>query len=149
MAAPIRRRAPLKAFSQRGLKGVKARSYGRLEWKTAPIPGSSAIAPGSSCLSGRCRCPAAEWRSSKGTISPLLVRQGALRAQTLMRFPPRFRTREVELAARLGVGEVLEGRIVARLQGRVAVAEGDGAGNPRERRARRALSLSLARAARR
>ena len=48
----------------------------------------------------------------KGAISPLLVRQGALRAQTLMRFPPRFRTREVELAARLGVGEVLEGRIV-------------------------------------
>jgi hypothetical protein len=56
--------------------------------------------------------PAGEMALLKGAISPLLVRQGALRAQTLMRFPPRFRSREVELAARLGVGGVLEGRVV-------------------------------------
>ena len=103
--------APLRAFSQRGLKGVKARSYGRLEsngagawifryrpWLVLPQR-SVPLPPGGMAV-------------LKGAISPLLVRQGALRAQTLMRFPPRFRTREVELAARLGVGEVLDGRIV-------------------------------------
>lgn len=103
--------APLAAFSQRGLKGVKPRSFGRLEgggaagwifryrpWlifpkRTVPLP------PG-------------EMAVLKGAVSPLLVRHGALRPQTLMRFPPRFRSREAELAVRLGVGEVLEGRIV-------------------------------------
>lgn len=102
---------PLRAFSQRGLPGVKARSYGRLEsngagawffryrpWLVLPQRSVPLPAGGTAVL--------------KGAVSPLLVRQGALRAQTLMRFPPRFRTREVELAARLGAGEVLEGRIV-------------------------------------
>lgn len=103
--------APLAAFSQRGLKGVKPRSYGRLEgdgagawifryrpWLVLPRR-SVALPPG-------------EMAVLKGALSPLLVRHGALRPQTLMRFPPRFRTREAELAARLGAGEVLEGRIV-------------------------------------
>ncbi len=103
--------APLAAFSQRGLKGAKPRSYGRLEgdgaggwvflyrpWLVLPRR-SVALPPG-------------EMAVLKGAVSPLLVRHGALRPQTLMRFPPRFRTREAELAARLGVGEVLEGRIV-------------------------------------
>ncbi|MEO7974293.1 MAG: hypothetical protein ABIU84_11975 [Thermoanaerobaculia bacterium] len=103
--------APLAAFSQRGLKGVKVRSLGRLTtgsdgawnfvyrpWlilprRTVPVP-----VAGSAVL--------------KGAISPLLVRQGPLRTQTLVRFPPRFRTREAEVARRLGVADVLEGRIV-------------------------------------
>ncbi|MEO8195647.1 MAG: hypothetical protein ABI689_02880 [Thermoanaerobaculia bacterium] len=103
--------APLAAFSQRGLKGVKPRSFGRLEgngaagwifryrpWLVLPRR-SVPLPPGDMAV-------------LRGALSPLLVRHGALRPQTLMRFPPRFRTREAELAARMGAGEVLEGRIV-------------------------------------
>ncbi len=103
--------APLAAFSQRGLKGVKPRSFGRLEgdgagaWIFRYRPWL--ILPRRSV-----QLPAGEMAVLRGALSPLLVRHGALRPQTLMRFPPRFRTREAELAARLGAGEVLEGRIV-------------------------------------
>lgn len=103
--------APLAAFAQRGLPGVKPRSYGRLEgdgaggWNFLYRPWL--VLPRRSV-----RLPAGEMAVLKGAVSPLLVRRGALRPQTLMRFPPRFRTREAELAMRLGVGEVLEGRIV-------------------------------------
>lgn len=103
--------APLAAFAQRGLKGVRTRTFGRLEadgaggwlfryrpWLVLP---RRAVA-----------VPAGEMAILKGALSPLLVRQGPVRAQTLVRFPPRFRTREAELAAQVGVGEVLEGRIV-------------------------------------
>lgn len=103
--------APLAAFAQRGLKGVKPRSYGRLEgdgaagWIFRYRPWL--ILPKRSLP-----LPPGEMAVLKGAVSPLLVRHGALRPQTLMRFPPRFRTREAELAARLGAGEVLEGRLV-------------------------------------
>jgi len=103
--------APLAAFSQRGLKGVKPRSFGRLAedgaggWLFHYRPWL--VLPRHSV-----QLPPGEMAVLKGALSPLLVRQGALRAQTLMRFPPRFRTREAELAVRLGAGEVLEGRIV-------------------------------------
>ncbi len=103
--------APLAAFSQRGLKGVKPRSYGRLAqdgaggWVFLYRPWL--VLPRHSV-----QLPLGEMAVLKGALSPLLVRHGALRPQTLMRFPPRFRTREAELASRLGAGEVLEGRIV-------------------------------------
>ena len=103
--------APLRAFAQRGLKGVKARSYGRLEWNAAG-PWIFRYRPWLVLPKRSIPLPPGEMAVLRGAISPLLVRQGALRAQTLVRFPPRFRTREVELAARLGVSEVLEGRIV-------------------------------------
>ena len=108
--------APLRAFSQRGLKGVKARSYGRLidsgtgSWTFFYRP----------WLIFRQRSvalPTGEMALLKGMVSPVLVRQGALRAPTLLRFPPRFRSREAELATRLGVGDVLEGRIVRGFRG--------------------------------
>ncbi len=92
-------------------KGVKPRSYGRIEgdgagsWLFRYRPWL--ILPRRSVP-----LPAGEMAVLKGALSPLLVRHGALRPQTLMRFPPRFRTREAELATRLGAGEVLEGRIV-------------------------------------
>ena len=103
--------APLAAFSQRGLKGVKPRSYGRLEGNGA---GSWIFRyrPWLILPKRSVPLPAGEMAVLKGAVSPLLVRHGALRPQTLMRFPPRFRTRAAELAARLGAGEVLEGRIV-------------------------------------
>jgi hypothetical protein len=107
--------APLVAFAQRGLKGVRVRSYGRLErgpagawtFRYRPwlvLPRRSVPLP----------VETGEGRTAvlKGAISPLLVHAGAVRTRTLVRFPPRFRTREAELAAALGVGEVLEGRIV-------------------------------------
>lgn len=103
--------APLAAFSQRGLKGVKPRSFGRLAqdgaggWLFLYRPWL--VLPRHSV-----QLPPGEMAVLKGALSPLLVRHGALRPQTLMRFPPRFRTREAELASRLGAGEVLEGRIV-------------------------------------
>lgn len=103
--------APLVAFSQRGLKGVKPRSFGRLEadgaggWLFLYRPWL--VLPRHSV-----QLPPGEMAVLKGALSPLLVRHGALRPQTLMRLPPRFRGREVELAARMGAGEVLEGRIV-------------------------------------
>jgi hypothetical protein len=103
--------APLVAFSQRGLKGAKPRSYGRLAGGGAE-PWSFRYRPWLVFPRRSVPLPAGEMAVLKGAISPLLVRQGALRAQTLMRFPPRFRSREVELAAQLGVGEVLEGRMV-------------------------------------
>lgn len=109
--------APLAAFSQRGLKGVKPRSYGRLV--RAGVPGSDGSAPWTfryrPWLVFRARAvplPAGELTVLQGFLSPLLVRQGALRAQTLVRFPPRFRGREAALATKLGATEVLEGRIV-------------------------------------
>jgi len=104
-------RAPLAAFSQRGLKGVKVRSYGRLIWNGAD-PWIFRYRPWLVLPRRSVPLPAGEMAVLKGVVSPLLVRQGALRAQTLVRFPPRFRRREAELAAKLGAGEVLEGRIV-------------------------------------
>ena len=101
-------------FTQRGLKGVPVRSFGRLEtngarwffsWRPWLILPRRTLP-----------LPAGEAAVLKGVISPLLVRQGALRAQTLARFPPRYRGREVELAKRLDVREVLDGRIVRGLK---------------------------------
>ncbi len=103
--------APIAAFSQRGLKGVKVRSYGRLVW-TGADPWIFRYRPWLILPRRSVPLPAGEMAVLKGAISPLLVRQGALRAQTLLRFPPRFRTREAELARKLGAGQVLEGRIV-------------------------------------
>ena len=103
--------APLAAFAQRGLKGVKPRSYGRLIWNGAD-PWIFRYRPWLILPRRSVPLPAGEMAVLKGAISPLLVRHGALRAQTLVRFPPRFRTREAELAAKLGAREVLEGRIV-------------------------------------
>ncbi len=103
--------APLAAFSQRGLKGVKVRSYGRLVW-TGADPWIFRYRPWLILPRRSVPLPAGEMAVLRGAVSPLLVRQGALRAQTLLRFPPRFRSREAELARKLGVGEVLEGRIV-------------------------------------
>ena len=139
-------RAPLRAFSQRGLKGVKARSYGRLESSGAG-PWFFRYRPWLVLPTRSVPLPPGGMAVLKGAISPLLVRQGALRAQTLMRFPPRFRTREIgaRRAARRRRGA--RGPHRARLQGRLAGAEGAGSGNPGERRARRALSRSLPRAA--
>ncbi|MGE0638922.1 MAG: hypothetical protein AB7G12_03475 [Thermoanaerobaculia bacterium] len=104
----------LAVFSQRGLKGVPVRSFGRLEnngarWFFSWRPWL--VLPRRSLP-----LPAGEAAVLKGVISPLLVRQGALRAQTLARFPPRYRGREVELAKRLDVREVLDGRIVRGLK---------------------------------
>ncbi len=103
--------AALRAFSQRGLKGVKPRSYGRLVWQGTE-PWIFRYRPWLVFPARSVPLPPGEMAVLKGAVSPLLVRQGALRAQTLMRFPPRFRSRELELAARLGVSEVLDGRIV-------------------------------------
>lgn len=103
--------AALAAFSQRGLKGVKPRSYGRLVWKGAE-PWVFRYRPWLIFPARLVPLPAGEMAVLKGAVSPLLVRHGALRPQTLLRFPPRFRTREAALAARLGASEVLEGRIV-------------------------------------
>ncbi len=103
---------PLAAFSQRGLKGVKPRSYGRL-LPTGAGAWSFSYRPWLIFRQRSVPLPAGEMAVLKGAISPMLVRRAALRSQTLVRFPPRFRTREVELAAQLGVGEVLDGRIVS------------------------------------
>jgi len=103
--------APLVAFSQRGLKGVKARSYGRVEPK-GDGTWTFRYRPWLILRRRSVALPSGEAVLLKGAISPLLVRAGGVRAPTLVRFPPRFRGREAELAARLGVGEVLEGRIV-------------------------------------
>ena len=48
----------------------------------------------------------------RGALSPTLFAAGVLREPTLVRFPPRFRGREEELARRLGAAEVRDGRIV-------------------------------------
>jgi hypothetical protein len=103
--------APLVAFAQRGLKGVKPRAYGRLV-ATGAGAWSFSYRPWLILRRRSVPLPAGETALLKGVISPLLVRQGALRAPALVRFPPRFRTREAELAAKLGAREVLDGRIV-------------------------------------
>jgi hypothetical protein len=102
--------APLLAFSQKGLKGVPPRSLGRVE--THGAQWVFRYRPWLVLPARRIAVPEGKLAVLEGAISPLLVRQGALRPQTLVRFPPRFRNREAELAKRLGAGEVLEGRIV-------------------------------------
>jgi hypothetical protein len=107
------------AFAGRGLERVPVRSLGRLEtgpdggwrfrWRPWLVLPARAVpveaGPGGARLA-----------VLRGAISPRLVRTGAVREATLVRFPPRFRTREEGLAARLGVPEVLDGRIVRGLK---------------------------------
>jgi hypothetical protein len=105
----------LLAFSQKGLRGVPPRTLGRL---VADDAGGLDFRyrPWLILPRRRVAVPAGERALLKGAISPLLVRGGAFRAQALVRFPPRYRGRERELATRLGVGEVLDGRIVRGLR---------------------------------
>ena len=121
--------APLVAFSQKGLAGVPPRSLGRLERTGAAV--DLPLAPLADPAARRIALPAGETAVLRGAISPLLVRQAALRAQTLVRFPPRFRDREAALAKRLGVGEVLEAGSCAASRP-PGVAQGAAAGIARE-----------------
>lgn len=108
----------LALFSGRGLAGVPVRSLGRIEpapdggwrfrWRPWLVLPARAVP-----LLDRAGDRLALLR---GTVSPRLVRTGPLREVTLGRFPPRFRGREEGLAARLGVPEVLDGRIVRGLK---------------------------------
>lgn len=104
--------APLRAFAARGLRGVPARSYGRLEpagaggwrfrWRPWLVLPARAVELGAGT----------RLALRRGAISPTLFAAGVLREPTLARFPPRFRGREEELARRLGATEVRDGRIV-------------------------------------
>jgi len=109
----------LTAFAGRGLDRVPVRSLGRLEtgpdggwrfrWRPWLVLPARAV-PVDAGTDG------ARLAILRGAISPRLVRTGPVRETTLARFPPRFRTREEGLAARLGVPEVLDGRIVRGLK---------------------------------
>ena len=101
---------PIAAFSQKGLKGVPPRTFGRLQANGADW--YFRYRPWLVLPARNVDVPEGQRAVLKGAISPLLVRQGALRPQTLVRFPPRYRNREAALAKRLDVSEVLEGRIV-------------------------------------
>ena len=109
-------RGPLPAFSGRGLEGAPVRSYGRIEadgegaWRFRWRPWL--LLPSRSLPLG----PAGGTALLRGAVSPLLVRTGPLREATVARFPPRFRGREEALAARLGVAEVRDGRVVRGLK---------------------------------
>jgi hypothetical protein len=106
--------APLAAFAAKGLKGVPPRSYGRLEpapaggwrfrWRPWLILPARAIGLGAGA--------GARLALRRGAISPTLFAAGVVREPTYVRFPPRFRGREEELARRLGAAEVRDGRIV-------------------------------------
>jgi hypothetical protein len=109
----------LTAFAGRGLDRVPVRSLGRLEtgpdggwrfrWRPWLVLPARAVPVGAGTGGARLAI-------LRGAISPRLVRTGPVRETTLARFPPRFRTREEGLAARLGVPEVLDGRIVRGLR---------------------------------
>jgi hypothetical protein len=129
------RHEPLAAFSGRGLEGVPVRSLGRLEaggeggwtfrWRPWLILPARLVTLG----------PVAGLALLRGAVSPLLVRTGPVREATLARFPPRFRRREQELAARMGVAEVRDGRVVRGLKAtwrwlRSLVAGGEGSEAP-------------------
>ena len=109
------RTARLAAFAQKGLPGVPVRSFGRLEqdpqgrWRFRFRPWL--VLP-----ARRIALPPGELAVLRGAVSPTLVRLGGLRELGLMRFPPRFRGRETELAARLGGAAVRDGRIVRGLK---------------------------------
>ena len=106
----------LAAFAGKGLGAPPVRSYGRLEpapdggwrfrWRPWLVLPARTVAVG----------PPAGLAILRGALSPRLVRTGALREATLARFPVRYRGREEGLAARLGVREVLDGRIVRGLK---------------------------------
>ncbi len=108
-------RAKLAAFAQKGLPGAPVRSYGRLE---AEADGSLSFRfrPWLILPARRVALPAGGRAIVRGAVSPTLVRTGALRERGLVRFPPRFRGREEELARRLGLGEVHDGRVVRGLK---------------------------------
>lgn len=102
----------LRVFSGRGLAGVPVRSYGEIEveaggprrfrWRPWLIlPARVVEIAGSNRFGLR-----------RGAISPTLYRAGVVRESVVGRFPPRFRGHEEGLAARLGVVEVTDGRIV-------------------------------------
>ncbi len=109
------RSARLAAFAQKGLTGVPVRSFGRLEqdpqgrWRFRFRPWL--VLP-----SRQIALPAGQLAVLRGAVSPTLVRLGGLRELGVVRFPPRFRGREAELAARLGTGEVRDGRVVRGLK---------------------------------
>jgi hypothetical protein len=106
-----------RAFASSGLAGAPLRAYGWLEpapeggewrfrwrpWLVLPAR-SAPLGPGASLVVVR------------GALSPRAVRTGPLRETTLVRFPPRFRGREEELAGRLGAAAVADGRIVRGLR---------------------------------
>jgi len=105
-------RARLRAFSGKGLPGVPVRSYGELErgdegslrfrWRPwLLLPRRAVELPAEARLGLR-----------RGAVSPSLYRSGVVREPLVARFPPRFRGLEEGLAARLGVSEVTDGRIV-------------------------------------
>jgi len=109
-ANPARDR--LRVFSGRGLAGVPVRSYGEIEdgdgglrrfrWRPWLIlPARVVDLAGAERLGLR-----------RGAVSPTLYRSGVVREPVVGRFPPRFRGLEEGLAARLGVVEVTDGRIV-------------------------------------
>lgn len=116
-ADPARDR--LTAFAGRGLGGAPVRSLGRLEsgpdgrwrfrWRPWLILPARAV-PIEAGTDG------SRLAMLRGAISPRLVRTGPVREATLARFPPRFRGREEGIAVRLGVPEVLDGRIVRGLK---------------------------------
>lgn len=116
-ADPARDR--LTAFAGRGLGGAPVRSLGRLEsgpngsWRFRWRPWLILPARATPIESGT---DGARLAMLRGAISPRLVRTGPVREATLARFPPRFRGREEAIAARLGVPEVLDGRIVRGLR---------------------------------
>ncbi len=105
--------APLVGFAGGGLAGVPVRSYGCLEGDTAAwrfswrpwllLPRRAVQIPKPLAL-------------RRGLLSPTLFQPGVLLESALVRFPPRFKGREEELAARLGVGAVHDGRIVRGLK---------------------------------
>jgi hypothetical protein len=106
----------LVAFAGRDLAGVPLRAYGRLEergdgrwqfrwrpWHLLPARGVEIGPNGGLAI-------------LRGALSPRAVRTGPVREATLARFPPRFRGREAELAARLGGVAVHDGRVVRGLR---------------------------------
>ncbi|MCB1009578.1 MAG: hypothetical protein KDB94_11880 [Acidobacteria bacterium] len=104
--------APLRAFSGKGLPGAPTRSYGELEvsaegamrflWRPwLVLPRRAVELPAEGRLGLR-----------RGAVSPTLYRSGVVREPVVARFPPRFRGLEEGLAARIGVSEVTDGRIV-------------------------------------
>lgn len=111
----------LTLFSGRALEGIPVRTFGRLE----PIAGDPAVGwqfrwrPWLILPSRTRPLPDSGTAGTalvRGAISPRLVRTGPLRERAVGRFPPRFRGREEGLASRLGVPEVLDGRIVRGLR---------------------------------
>ncbi len=109
-ADPTRDR--LRVFSGKGIQGVPVRSYGELEiaasgarrfrWRPWLLLPERRVEIESGTRLGLRR----------GAVSPTLYRAAVVRETVIGRFPARFRGLEEGLAARLGVVEVTDGRIV-------------------------------------